>query len=75
MQERAKAWESEVRAWESERERGRAKSNNAISRARDEVRSLETRSESQQGSETRGEVLLVFLLCTVGIYILSENLK
>ena len=39
--------ESEVKAWESERERGRAKSNNAISRARDEVQSLETRSESQ----------------------------
>jgi hypothetical protein len=48
-----KAWESEsvreseVKAWESERERGRAKSNNMILRARDEVRSLETRSELQ----------------------------
>ena len=60
--------ESEVKAWESERERGRAKSNNTILRARDKVRSLETRSESQRGSETRGEVLLVFLVCT-GEYI------
>jgi hypothetical protein len=68
MQECARAWESEVKAWESERERGRAKSNNAILSVRDKVRSLETRSESQQGSETRGGVLLVFLVCT-GEYI------
>jgi hypothetical protein len=30
MQECAKAWESEVRAWESEREHGRAKSRDEI---------------------------------------------
>ena len=51
MQECAKAWESEVRAWESERERGRVKSNNTISRARDEVRGPGTRSELQRDSE------------------------
>jgi hypothetical protein len=73
MQECARAWESEVKAWESERERGRAKSNNAILRARDEVQSLETRSESQRGSETWGEVLLVFLVCT-GEYIYNVKI-
>jgi hypothetical protein len=73
MQECVKAWESEVKAWESERERGRAKSNNVISRVRDKVRSLETRSELQRGSETRGEVLLVFLVCT-GEYIYNVKI-
>jgi hypothetical protein len=68
MQECARAWEGEVKASESVGERGRAKSNNAKSKVRDEVRSLETRSESQRGSETQGEVLLVFLVCT-GEYI------
>ena len=66
--ERERSVGERKRARESERERGRAKSNNAISGARDEVQSLETRSELQRGSETRGEVLLVFLVCT-GEYI------
>jgi hypothetical protein len=83
MRECTKAWESEseawesesvreseVKAWESVRERGRAKSNNVISRARDKVQSLETRSESQQGSETRGEVPLVFWYVQESIYIM-----
>ena len=66
MQECMKVWESKVRAWESERERGRAKSNNAISRARDEIRSLETRSESQRGSERRGVKFYLFFLYVQG---------
>jgi hypothetical protein len=71
MQECARAWESEVKAWESERERGRAKSNNAILRARDKVQSLETRSESQQGSERHGVKFYLFCLYVQGsIYIM-----
>jgi len=66
MQERTKAWESEVKVWESEREHGRAKSNNAISRVRDEIRSLETRSESQRGSERRGVKFYLFFLYVQG---------
>jgi hypothetical protein len=71
MQECARAWESEVKAWESERERGRAKSNNAILRTRDKVQSLETRSESQQGSERCEVKFYLFCLYVQGsIYIM-----
>jgi hypothetical protein len=63
MQECAKAWESEAS--------GRAKSNNMISRARDKVQSLETRSESQQGSERCGVKFYLFFLYVQGsIYIM-----
>ena len=59
-----------TRVWESmgEQERGRVKSNNVILRVRDEVQGLGTSSEPQWDSETRGEVLPVFLVCT-GEYI------
>ena len=66
-----KVWESKVRAWENEREHGRAKSNNVVSRARDEVRSLEMRSESQRGSERCGvKFYLFFLYVQESIYIM-----
>ena len=75
MQECAKAWESEVRAWESERERGRAKSNNVISRVRDKVQSLETRSELQQGSERCGVKFYLFFLYVQGSIYIMRNFK
>ena len=66
-----KVWESKVRAWESEREHGRAKSNNVVSRVRDEVQSLEMRSESQWGSERCGvKFYLFFLYVQESIYIM-----
>jgi hypothetical protein len=55
-----------ARAWESERERGRAKSNNMISRARDELRRLETRSELERGSERCGMKFYLFFLYVQG---------
>jgi hypothetical protein len=43
---------------------GKVLTKNVILRAKDKVQSLKMRSELQRGSETRGEVLLVFLVCT-----------
>jgi len=62
MQERTKAWESKWERGKARESAGKAKSNNAISRARDEVRSLEMRSELQRGSERRRVKFYLFFL-------------
>jgi hypothetical protein len=59
-------------------EHRRAKSKNVILRAKDEVRSLEMRSELQQGSESRGVkfYLFFFFFCMYrGVYILYKIFK
>jgi len=56
---------SESAKCKSAQERGRAKSNNRYREQRQSTKSERRESESQRGSETRGEVLLLFLVCTV----------
>jgi len=73
MQERTKAWEAK---WErgKAREAQEAKSNNAISRARDEVRSLEM-NWVQPGSERRRVKFYLFFLVCIGSIYKCENLN
>jgi hypothetical protein len=66
-----------ARVWESvgKQEHRWTKANNAISRARDEVQSLETRSESQWGFERQVVKFYLFSGMYRGVYILYEILK